>query len=489
MSGIIKVERVSLFVCLFIRQFTGSLMQIMIDGKRSPQITIIIGLFMAMGLLWVFLQPGEPPAPATATPTIAATLRPATATLTRSTSTPIPSPTGFINLSDAPATSTPPPRISQSDRLLIAPTSPLPTPTPPNCTVTAAALNLRQGPGTGYPFFATLTQGESLHPLKQIEAGAWILVETPAQQTGWVYGPRLTCQQNPAELPLAGGIAVITAATATPTPPPAPEPTGTLLPPVNQTQWRAEYFNNASLLGAPALIRMEEGDLAFNWFLDSPAPNIPADNFSVRWSRLVDFYGGGDYRFYAEADDGVRVYVDGNIAIDNWNLSQPVTYQGGAHNLTPGWHTVTVEYFESGGYARVKVWGTQMDLEDEKWLGEYFTNTEWQTPALFTRQHDALDFDWGSGSPDGNIPTNFSVRWHRKLFFNEAGDYKFTARVEDEDRVKIFIDGLLLVDQIREESGPVDGYLGRLQPGFHTITVEYADVGKHGGIKFEWRRE
>jgi|GEM_PF-6054550 len=463
------------------------------DNKRSLHLITVIGLLMALGLAWVFFQPDEAIAPTTATPTNTFTPRPPTATLARPTSTPAPSPspTGFIGLNDASTTATPTPsqRISQNDHLLLAPTSPLPTPTPPACTVAAAGLNLREGPGTGYPAFAALTQGETVWPNKQVEAGAWILVETTGRQTGWVYGPRLACQQNLADLPLANGVAVIAAATATPTLPAPPEPTGTLLPEVNRDQWRGEYFDNASLLGGPTLVRMEPGDLEFNWFLDSPAPQIPADNFSARWTRLVDFYGGGDYRFYAEADDGVRVYVDGQVVIDNWNISQPITYQGGAHDLTPGWHTVTVEFFESGGYARVKVWGTQMELEDEKWLGEYFTNTEWQAPALFTRQHDELDFDWGSGSPDGNIPTNFSVRWRKKLFFAEAGDYTFTARVEDEDRVKIFVDGLQLVDKTREESGPVDGYLGRLQPGFHTITVEYADVGKHGGIKFDWRRQ
>jgi hypothetical protein len=356
--------------------------------------------------------------------------------------------------------------------------------------VAGSDLNLREGPGTAYKIINTLAAGAAVQVVKQVAAAAWVLVETGGRQMGWVYGPGLTCPQNLAGLPEAAGVTVLAAApAATAMPVDTPTPAAPSAPELSTITWRAEYFDNASLLGEPVLVRQDPLDLNFNWYLGSPAPEIPADNFSVRWTRLVDFYTGGDFRVFVEADDGVRVYVDNQLVIDNWNLAAPIVYQGGAHDLSPGFHEVRVEYFESGGYARIKLWGDQSELEDERWQAEYFANPDLQPPDKFTRRDKDIDFDWGEGSPDQSLPHNdFSVRWRRKLYFAEKGDYTFTARVEKNDQVRILLDGWLLADEKRDEAGPVSGTFGRLQPGFHTVTVEYIDHGKQAEIEFTWGR-
>ena len=55
-------------------------------------------------------------------------------------------------------------------------------------------------------------------------------------------------------------------------------------------------------LGQPALIR-NDAAIDFNWGLGSPAPGLPADNFSARWQRRQDF-DTATYRFYLRVDDG-----------------------------------------------------------------------------------------------------------------------------------------------------------------------------------------
>lgn len=128
------------------------------------------------------------------------------------------------------------------------------------------------------------------------------------------------------------------------------------LPTIPLDLWRGEYYANAGLLGQPTLVR-EDAELNFNWLLDSPAPSLPADNFSVRWLRIIDFAEGGNYRFFAHADDGVRLYLDGWRVIDGWTTTgAPATRTGTFKGVTPGLHSVIVEYFESGGQAQIKVW-------------------------------------------------------------------------------------------------------------------------------------
>ena len=80
--------------------------------------------------------------------------------------------------------------------------------------------------------------------------------------------------------------------------------------------WRGEYYPNPDLAGTPALMRNDNA-LGFDWGTAAPAMGMPADNWSARWTRQVQF-AAGRYRFSATADDGVRYYLDGVRIIDAW---------------------------------------------------------------------------------------------------------------------------------------------------------------------------
>ena len=81
--------------------------------------------------------------------------------------------------------------------------------------------------------------------------------------------------------------------------------------------WKAQYFNNKSLSGTPVLER-EERDLNWDWGYGSPSSAVKFDDFSARWTRIVNF-SAGNYRFSATMDDGMRVWVDDVLIVDSWN--------------------------------------------------------------------------------------------------------------------------------------------------------------------------
>ena len=83
--------------------------------------------------------------------------------------------------------------------------------------------------------------------------------------------------------------------------------------------WQGEYFPNQDLQGVPVLVR-NDAELNFNWDGQAPAPALPSDRFSARWTRPV-FFDKGRYRFYARADDGLRISVDGKPVLDRWQGS------------------------------------------------------------------------------------------------------------------------------------------------------------------------
>ncbi|MGQ9516086.1 MAG: PA14 domain-containing protein [Anaerolineae bacterium] len=120
--------------------------------------------------------------------------------------------------------------------------------------------------------------------------------------------------------------------------------------------WRGEYYANPNLTGSPALVR-DDPSIEFDWTTAPPAPFMPPVNFSVRWVRWVDFGGGGWVRFLAGADDGLRIWIDGQLLLDQWR-DQPYTEWVVDRWMAQGWHELRVEYYQHAEVARVRLtWG------------------------------------------------------------------------------------------------------------------------------------
>jgi hypothetical protein len=113
--------------------------------------------------------------------------------------------------------------------------------------------------------------------------------------------------------------------------------------------WHGEFYSNMFLTGAPTFTR-DDPILDFNWGSNPPGSPVPADNFSIRWTRVVNFGATGNYSFEATHDDGMRVWVDEQLIVDHWYPQAVATHYGGIH-LTAGDHRIRVEYFEQGGDA------------------------------------------------------------------------------------------------------------------------------------------
>jgi hypothetical protein len=152
---------------------------------------------------------------------------------------------------------------------------------------------------------------------------------------------------------LLAALTVVAPSTPLPTATPAASPTVTATPtPLTACttgSYLAEYFNNRTLSGSPAVTRCEAAPLSYDWGSGSPVSGVGSDNFSVRWTGRFSF-SSGTYTFIARADDGVRVWVDGTAVIDAW-WDQPPTEYRAAITMTAGEHEVKMEYYENSGGA------------------------------------------------------------------------------------------------------------------------------------------
>jgi PKD repeat protein len=299
----------------------------------------------------------------------------------------------------------------------------------------------------------------------------------------------------PTEEPTQTPVVVTTEPTATPTqqasapktvkPAATPAPTSTPIPtptPVVISDWRGEYYNNPNLSGNPVLVR-NDVSIDFDWGTGSPGPGVPVDGFSARWSRSLNF-SAGTYRFYALADDGVRLWIDGNLVIDQWHDSSPTTYTADV-TLSAGWHTVVMEYYEDTGGAVVQLtWGEVTYYPD--WKGEYYNNPDLSGDPVLVRNDVSIDFNWGTGSPDPLIPADgFSVRWSRSLDFS-AGTYRFYARVDD--GVRLWIDDNRVINHWKD--GAYTTYTAdvTLTDGSHSVVMEYYEDTGGAAAKLTWKK-
>jgi PKD repeat protein/uncharacterized protein YraI len=215
----------------------------------------------------------------------------------------------------------------------------IPTPAPGVPSVTATAnLNIRSGPSTDYPKVGLLQEGQTAEASGVSPDGAWWVIKVPeaANGQGWVSGQFVTTA-NVENLPVVQ---------------PPPLPPATPAPPVVITEWQGEYFNNPNLSGQPALVR-NDPEINFNWGTGSPAPEVTAGNFSVRWTISREL-PAGTYSFSFWVSDGVRLWVDNNQLLNGWQQG-PVRNYVVDVELAAGAHTVRVEYFQTSGPAVIQM--------------------------------------------------------------------------------------------------------------------------------------
>jgi hypothetical protein len=119
------------------------------------------------------------------------------------------------------------------------------------------------------------------------------------------------------------------------------------------------YFNGTNLEGTtqqPPLLKRFDKQINFDWGSGSPASAVPADQFSVRWTGLLRPQYTEDYTFYTLTDDGLRLWVDGNLVIDHWSDQSATERVSNTIRLTADQkYTVKMEYYENTGLAVAKL--------------------------------------------------------------------------------------------------------------------------------------
>jgi hypothetical protein len=114
----------------------------------------------------------------------------------------------------------------------------------------------------------------------------------------------------------------------------------------------ATYYDNPDFTGTS--VTRVDATVNFDWSRGSPDPRIGPDSFSAQWTGQVRSAYSEQYTFNVQADDAVRLWVNGQLLIDKWNggasnVSGKITLEAGRLN------DIILQYREDTGGAKVKL--------------------------------------------------------------------------------------------------------------------------------------
>jgi hypothetical protein len=271
---------------------------------------------------------------------------------------------------------------------------------------------------------------------------------------------------------------------------------GPPMPVVNCNQPNVGSFNSCFYyqkdLTDFKLNRTDNYPLDFDWGGGSPDPIVPVDNFSASFLGQFDF-SASSYTFTVTGDDGVRLFVDGQLVLDKWIDQAPTTYTV-VKSMTAGSHVIKLEYYEAGGGAVAKLsWvagsvvppaPTCGAVVEGVFTGCYYDNQDFTNLQVVRQDAYPLIFDWGGGSPDPKIgPDTFSARWQGDFTF-AAGNYTFT--VTGDDGVRLLVDGVVVLDKFIDQPPTTYTVTKTITAGVHRVTFEYYEAGGGAVAKLSW---
>lgn len=121
--------------------------------------------------------------------------------------------------------------------------------------------------------------------------------------------------------------------------------------------FRAEYYARPDL----TRLRVARVDrrIDFDWSMAAPASGVPRESFSARWTAILRPRVSDSYTLVTSTDDGVRLWLNDELLIDDWNPHGVMENRATARLAAGADYVLRVEYFNGsgGGSARLS-WET-----------------------------------------------------------------------------------------------------------------------------------
>jgi uncharacterized protein YgiM (DUF1202 family) len=268
--------------------------------------------------------------------------------------------------------------------------------------------------------------------------------------------------------------------------------------------WQGQYFGNQYLIN-PAVVIRQDSAIWFDWGNNAPAQGIGSDGFSIRWAA-DPYFAAGTYRFWALADDNVRVTVDFAFHPQIDTFASPSIGQivSGDVTLSAGIHHVQVDYREVSGSAYAYVTWANLatnpggpgfpvpsqsfaNVNNGQWTAQYYANASLSGSPSLIQSEAGPSHTWGVAAPAVNLPAdNFSARW-TSVQTLDAGSYQLSVRADD--GVRVFVDGIAVMNEWHSATNLTYTAPLNLNAGQHNIMIEYYEAGGDAFLDYRLERQ
>lgn len=233
-------------------------------------------------------------------------------------------------------------------------------------------------------------------------------------------------------------------------------------PNVSVSGLKAEFFSGTTPgAGAPLLTRTD-AIIDFDWGTNAPAPQVPADNFSVRWTGFLSAPYSETFTIYAPADDGVRIWINNQLVLNQWPLTG--SWPNFTIALTAGQKVpIKVEHYDGDGGATIGLY--------------WFSNSQaWEAIPDFSQTGSSVNHPPAVTTPI----TQTSVR-------TKPATYQVLAADQNGDTLTYSATGLPAGLSINSSTGLISGTVGAFAAATNTVTVTVSDPGSlTAAATFTW---
>ncbi len=288
------------------------------------------------------------------------------------------------------------------------------------------------------------------------------------------------------------------------------------------------YYVSGTPDSTPALVQ-HEALVDFDWGQRSPLDNTAdSDGFSARWESnlLSDHSATHEMIFRLNPDDGLRLWVDNQLAIDAWDGASSEELTANVPLVADQATPLKIEYRDISGGARLWAGWTSSELPKEVIGPEWTRLSSSQQEALDSssirgvlfEQLSTIDsdflssgntdyFDIDSGTRISTIGTTADSTTHpgqrtRGFIVPEAtGNYQFRISGGDANRLLIAddatpeltrviasADSVSLPGQWNVDSNQTSEGVGLIAGLHYYFEVRQTDSGSYDGLAVQWKK-
>ena len=140
---------------------------------------------------------------------------------------------------------------------------------------------------------------------------------------------------------------------------------------VSQNGLWAEYFDGKDFDRFVSAAYVDNINDA--WYDVPPVSGIDPHNCSIRWTGKLRPSKTETYLFSALVDDGIRVWIDNKLIIDQWGLNDVGVFNGKIELIADTDYNLKVEYFNALLEGEIKLlWDIEKAKEEQSWYESIF---------------------------------------------------------------------------------------------------------------------